>query len=143
MRDTAERRYPAYRFFDVFRRVAVRARVRATGFLAVRFDTTRADAARLREERDFATEAFLAAGLALGFASAAGAATLAGCGLATGVVGVTAFAATAGAGRAAAPGALGLLLGRPPLRANCASANILANASFASAISCACEIRRS
>ena len=37
----------------------------------------------------------------------------------------------------------GLFFGRPPFLANCASANILANASLASAISCACDMRRS
>jgi hypothetical protein len=40
-------------------------------------------------------------------------------------------------------GAFGLFFGRPPFLANCASANILAKASLASAISWACEIRRS
>jgi len=53
---------------------------------------------------------------------------------------------TAGAGATATTAggaALVLPFGRPPLRANCASANILRKASCASAINWTCETRRS
>src|SRR6185503_3851530 len=139
-----------YRFFVGFVRASgffARACAGATffaGFLAETFTGW----ARLAVTRTLVADAFLAgtalslvaSGLAFGcttFTAAAftGTAFLAGAGATA-----TGFGA---AGLAAAPGALGLLFGRPPLRANCASANILANASFASAISCAWEIRRS
>lgn len=47
----------------------------------------------------------------------------------------TGFALAAGVPAAVAGAAFGLFFGRPPLRANCASANILANASLASVMS--------
>jgi len=139
-----------YRFLpDLLRavtRVAVRVVARlagrcalAAGFLAEAFWATalvRVGWARFAPTRTLA-DAFLAGAALLGVALAVAF-------LAAGLVGAGAAAtALALAAAAAAAGVTGFVRGRPPLRANCASANILANASFASAMSWACEIRRS
>ena len=60
-----------------------------------------------------------------------------------GVLAAIGLAAAAGAADAAGDVADVLPFGRPPFRANCASANIFRKASCASAISCTCETRRS
>ena len=139
----------SYRFFADLLRVAVREAGLADARLA----------GRCARAADFLDDAFWADALArLGWARLAPTRTfadafLAGADLLEAAFGVAFFgatvvgaAATAGLGFAAAaalPGVTGFVRGRPPLRANCASANILANASFASAISWAWEIRRS
>jgi hypothetical protein len=129
------------RFADAFERPAGRV-ARAvdeaffTGFTR-RFAAAFVVLVRTGADRFVATCAFLGDGFLLGAALGAAACR-------TGLAGA---AAGAGFGAAAADDAaltvIGFVRGRPPLRANCASANILLNASFASAINWACDIRRS
>src|SRR4051794_35267604 len=126
----------SYRFLPGLVRASGRLARAGAAFFADFFAATFTGCARLAVTRTFVAEAFFAGtALSLVVAGAAGFA-FAGAGFTSTAflagAGATATTGLGAAGLAAAPGAPGLLLGRPPLRANWASANILANASFAS-----------